>query len=405
MKKTGKTVKLAEQHIIGRKDSRFAVIDGACFKSKNLYNSVNYIIRQAFFKDCAIPGWGEIHRELKDHEVYKALPAKVSNMTIIQVSREWKSYFAALKEWKNRPESFNGKPRFPGYKDKEKGRNILYYDIQAISRKYLRQGIIKPSKLDIEIPVRHESVRQLQIVPRRTHYAVFAVYEKEPVRAADLNYDLFAGADIGLNNLATVVSNRQGFVPLVFNGRHIKSINQFYNKERARLAGELEKGGKTSDRLERLTDKRNRKIRHELHNISRQITDILVSGKIGNLIIGKNKGWKQKINIGKRNNQNFVSVPHAEFADQLVYKGALVGINVVLNEESYTSKCSFLDHEPVEKHEKYAGRRIKRGLFRAGGGILVNADVNGAYNIIIKAVPEAFADGIEGVAVHPVRVS
>jgi putative transposase len=129
----------------------------------------------------------------------------------------------------------------------------------------------------------------------------------------------------------------------------------------------------------------------------------LVAEGIGTLVIGKNDGWKQEISIGKRNNQNFVQVPHARFIQMLSYKAELVGIQVILVNESHTSKCSFLDDEPICHHERYAGKRIKRGLFRASDGRrIINADVNGAYNILRKAIPEAFGQGKAGVVVHPV---
>lgn len=130
----------------------------------------------------------------------------------------------------------------------------------------------------------------------------------------------------------------------------------------------------------------------------------LVSNNINTLVIGNNKEWKQDINIGKRNNQNFVQIPHGRFIDMLEYKCKLLGINVILQEESYTSKCSFLDSEKICKHEEYLGRRIKRGLFRSGNGVLINADVNGSYNIMRKAIPNAFANGIEGLAVNPIKL-
>lgn len=124
----------------------------------------------------------------------------------------------------------------------------------------------------------------------------------------------------------------------------------------------------------------------------------------GTLIIGKNDGWRQAVNLGQRTNQNFVQIPHARFIEMLTYKAQLAGINVITTEESYTSKCSFFDLEPISKHEHYMGRRVKRGLFRTSDGRQINADVNGAYNIVRKVIPDAFGNGIGGAVVHPVRV-
>lgn len=162
---------------------------------------------------------------------------------------------------------------------------------------------------------------------------------------------------------------------------------------------------KTSRKINHLTNKRNVKVDNYLHNASRFIINHLVANRIGTLVIGKNDEWKQGINLGKRNNQNFVAIPHARFIEMLTYKAQLAGIVVKVIEESYTSKCSFLDNEPCVKHSEYRGKRIKRGLFRVGDGRLINADVNGSANIIKKAFPNAFAEGIQGVVVRPVRVT
>jgi IS605 OrfB family transposase len=231
-----------------------------------------------------------------------------------------------------------------------------------------------------------------------------------------VNQDYIAGVDIGLNNLAAVASNKPGFMPVVVNGRPLKSINQYFNKKRANLQSQLGSTGRgygetkpstraTSRQISSLTDKRNRKVKHELHKASRKIIDVLVASEIGTLVIGKNPEWKQFLNIGRRNNQNFVSIPHAQFVSMLTYKAQLVGIQVYVTEESYTSKCSFLDLEPIEKREIYMGKRISRGMFRSSKGFLINADVNGAYNILRKVAPNAFRNGVEGVVVHPLRIS
>ncbi len=215
---------------------------------------------------------------------------------------------------------------------------------------------------------------------------------------------MYAGIDLGINNLATITSNKDGFQPRLVNGRPVKSINQFSNKRRAELQRKLaQEDAKrhTSRRLERITNKRTRKIDHYLHTASRRIIALLVSEGIGTLVIGYNQEWKQEVNMGKRNNQNFVAIPFARFIHMLTYKAALVGIQVVMTEESYTSKCSFLDGEPIGKHEVYTGKRVKRGLFRASDGKQYNADVNGSYNIIRKVASDAFVQGSRGCVVHP----
>jgi putative transposase len=270
---------------------------------------------------------------------------------------------------------------------------VLVYTVQAVSqRAFNKQGVIQPSHPDITIQTRQTSFDQVRIVPRKTHYLVEVVYTR-PIQPADVDRDRVASIDIGLDNLATVTSNQPDFAPLLVNGRPLKSINQFYNQERARLQRPLSDGQTTSRRLEQLADKRNRRVQAYLHRASRLIIDRLVQHRIGTLVIGKNDGWKQAINLGRRTNQNFVQIPHARFIEMLTYKALLVGIQVILTDESYTSKCSFLDLEPIGKHDGYRGKRIHRGLFRASNGRRINADVNGAYNILRKVIPNPLATG------------
>ncbi len=205
-----------------------------------------------------------------------------------------------------------------------------------------------------------------------------------------------------MKNLAAITSNQPGFVPLLVHGRPLKSLNQFYNKRRARLQTCLPANQFTSHALDVLTDYRTRAITSYLHTASRTIIDCLVREGIGTLVIGKNDGWKQRVELGKRTNQHFVFIPHAQFIQMLQYKAELVGIHVMLIEESYTSKCSFLDLEPIGKRETYLGKRVKRGWFGASTGQGINADVNGSYNLLRKAFPQAFSQGITKCRIHPV---
>ncbi len=182
-------------------------------------------------------------------------------------------------------------------------------------------------------------------------------------------------------------------------------MNQYFNKKKANLQSKLETNVYTSKQLNKLSLKRNTKINDYLHKSSTYIVNQLVDKSVNTLIIGKNKDWKQDTNMGRKTNQNFVSIPFNKFIDMLSYKCKLQGINLILKEESYTSKCSFFDNEPIKKHSVYSGKRIKRGLFKTGSNRLINADVNASYNIMKKAVPKAFADGIEGLSVNPLKIS
>jgi putative transposase len=413
-------MQLVERHVIAKSDPRYALIDEAAFKSKNLYNAANYEIRQSYIHEGTYLNYHKMYRRMQTHEAYRALPAKVSQQILQQLANAWESFFKACEEYRADPTKFLARPKLPTYKHKTKGRNLLVYTIQAISRgkKGLKRGIIKPSRLPIEVKTKQKNLAQVRIVPRHGFYVVEAVYEKE-VQPAPLNPAFYAGIDLGITNLVALTSNKPGFQAALVNGRPLKSVNQFYNKRRAALQSQLDHPS-TTKRLERLTNIRNRRIDHDLHTISRQIIDLLVKEGIGVLCIGKNDGWKQEANLGKCTNQHFVQIPHARLIHMLTYKAQLVGMRVEITEESYTSKASLLDLDPLpvrntgEEASRYtfSGRRVKRGLYRASDGRQINADCNGSGNIIRKVAPTAFGyrgveDGkvvLASLVVHPVRI-
>jgi putative transposase len=236
---------------------------------------------------------------------------------------------------------------------------------------------------------------------------VEVVYERTET-APSGNPALCVAVDIGVDNLAALTSNKRGFVSHLVNGRPIKSINQFYNKRRAELQKALGHPG-TTQRMERLTTKRTRRINQYLHEASKAMIALLVEEGIGTLVVGKNPGWKQEAELGRVNNQHFVQIPQARFIQMLEYKALLAGIRFILHEESYTSKASFLDNDTIPTYDPtrkeppvFSGKRVKRGLYRAKDGRMLNADVNGSANILRKALPNAlWANGIEGVVVRP----
>jgi putative transposase len=393
-------MRLVEQHRIDRHDPRFAAIDAAAFASKNLYNAANFLLRQAYIFHSKRTPYPMLAKLMQPSEPYRALPAKVSQWVLKQLCAAWDSYFAALAAWKADPSPFLGRPRLPKYLLKQ-GRNLLTYTLQAISRPLLRQSIIQPSGLPIQLQTRQLAVQQVRIVPHGTHYMVEVVYE-QPITPAAVDPTRIAAIDLGLNNLATLTTNLPGLAPRLINGRPLKALNQFYNKRRAQLQARLPRGRYTSHQLDVLTDKRNRRLNDYLHNASRALIDLLLQHRIGTLIIGYNPGWKQGIELGRRTNQNFVGIPYTRLIAMLSYKAELVGIRVIVREEAHTSKCSFVDEEAIEHHERYAGRRVHRGLFRTASGQYLNADVNGSYNILVKAAPEAFTLGRSGCVVQPV---
>jgi putative transposase len=408
-------MRLVEQHVIDRADPRFAIIDEAAFKSKNLYNAANYEIRQAFIHEGRYLHYNEMDRRMQSHEAYKALPAKVSQQVLMLLANNWTSFFEAREAYEKDPSKFTGRPRLPKYKHKTEGRNILVYTNQAISKKGLKHGLVQPSMLPISVKTKQKHFDQVRIVPRNGYYVVEVVYTKEPAQA-NVDPSFCVGIDLGVTNLAAIASNREGFVPRLVNGRTLKAWNQWYNKRIKQLKKQLPKDDRerVTRQMERITNTRNRRIDHYLHTASKRIVDFLVENGIGTIIIGKNPLWKQESSMGKRNNQNFVSIPHARFIDMLTYKAALVGIEVEVREESYTSQASFLDLDPIpdykpndEEEHIFSGKRIGRRnrLYRTKDGREICADVNGAYNILRKSKPDAFAKGTAGYVVHPVRLA
>ncbi len=395
-----------EKHFIKKGHRFFAEIDNICFRSKNLYNAALYAVRQHYFATGEYLNYYAVQKTLQNtvNPDYYALPAKVSQQVLKGLDKNFVSFFAAMEEYKDEPSKFKARPKLPGYKEKQTGRNVTVYTIQAISSALLRKNKVKLSKTNIIMPWHKPGIKQARIVPvSKNVYKIEIVYEQE-TPPKQLDASIVAGIDIGLNNLAAITSNLKGFQPVLINGRPLKSINQYFNKERSILMSYVGDKG-TSNRIEKLTHKRNCMVDNYLHRSSRFIINMLIENNVGTLIIGKNDGWKDNINIGKRNNQNFVCIPFTDLIHQLAYKGEMAGMAVITREESYTSKCSFLDEEPIEKHEKYLGRRVKRGLFKSQNGTKINADVNGSGNIIRKELPNAFAKGIEGMVVFPKRIT
>lgn len=400
---------LIERHKIKPNHKYYKEIDHLSFLSKNLFNMSLYNIRQHYFNTKTYLSLKDNYNKLKNIQKkdYESLPRKVSNQVIKQVDRSFKSFFNALKEYKKNPNKFKSCPKITRYKDKLKGRNIIIYEKGAISKKGFKNGLLHLSQTNIYISTKltYDIIKEVRISKIINGYNIDIVYYKEGKELKSNNK--YASIDLGVNNLMTLTFNDYKS-PLIFNGRPLKSINQYYNKELSRLKSELKLRNKRhkSKRINKLNDKRNNKIDDYLHKMSRMLVNQLVSNDISKLIIGKNINWKQDINIGKQNNQNFVQIPFNKLIDMLNYKCLLEGIECRIVNESYTSKCSFLDNEDVKKHNNYKGKRIKRGLFKTNKGYLINSDVNGSYNIMKKAFPNLFDnDGIEGLSVVPLKLN
>lgn len=388
-----------------------------CHLSKNLFNQANYIIKQGLDATVGERKWtryNELNAVLKaESNNYHSLPVQTAQQTIIRIDKAWKSFFKAIKVWQIQPEKFKKKPSPPGYK-KKNGEHFLVFTNQQCR---IKDGIVKfPRKCDgLEVNTRlpdDTTLREVRIIPRGVGYVCEIVYEKEleviEAEKAKRNKDRIVGIDLGSKNIVAMVNNI-GLKPIVVrdDGTGIKSINQYYNKMKAELQRIYDSQGiKDGAKLRRLRAKRDRKAQDYVHQLSRFIVNWCVEHEIGTIVFGYNEAWKQNINIGRRNNQTFTQIPFMELIEKTSYKAEEERIEVKKQEESHTSKCSFLDDEPVEHQELYIGKRITRSMFRSARGILIHADVNAGYNIVKKANPEAFRSGCEwigGCGLHPMR--
>ena len=214
-------MQLTERHVIERNDPRYEAIDAAAFASKNVYNATTYIVRQVFFLEGEYLNYNTMDRIMQKHEAYRVLPTKVAQMVVKQVHEAWESYFEACKEYREHPEKFTGRPRLPKYKDKTSGRNLLQYNMQAVSRgkKTLDRGKILPSQLGITVKTRQDpkAINEVRIAPKKGYYVVEIVYTKEE-KQGELNKEYIAGIDMGVDNLLALTANKPAFQAVVVNG-------------------------------------------------------------------------------------------------------------------------------------------------------------------------------------------
>lgn len=399
-------VQRVEKHIIRKNHPYYTMLDGFCFKSKNLYNFANYQIRQKFCLTGEFINYNIMDKLLKQKDMdfdYRNMPTAQSSQQCLRLlEKNWKSFFASVKDYKKNPSKYSGRPKLPKYLDKN-GRNIV---ILTNNNCKVKDGVIKFPKTfnGFTIKTNVESLQQVRILPRNKRIIVEVVYNYNASESMDDN-GRYLGIDIGLDNLATIVNNI-GYDPIVINGKGLKSTNKYYNKQISHYREIAKRMNKLdyTERMNRITIKRNNKIDDFMHKASKFIVNYALGMNCNTIIIGNNKDWKRESKMSKKVNQSFVGVPHQRLIEMVQYKCENVGINVRITEESYTSGTSFLDNELPIKENYNTSRRNYRGLFISNKGIKINADVNGAYQIIKKVSPNLF-DGVEGVGLHPFKVN
>ena len=377
------TMLLIEKQIIRPSNPLYKELDQLCFLSKNLYNSTLYTVRQHYFNTKKYLASFTIIKDFtkEGQKEFRALPAQVSRYTVQLVDQNMKSFFALLK--KKQANQYTNPVRLPKYLDTDKGRQVVHYHKQSLRLK--KNGFVKLAKSNIEIQTKvpNSNIQYLKLVPCGNHIKIMIGYyeTKKKLKATQKR---IASIDIGQNNLMTVTSNV--FHPVIYNGKPVKSVNQFYNKIKAKEQSCLKKENNVywSKKLGQLTLWRENQIANYFHKATHHFVNYCIANDIDTVIIGRNQQWKDSINLGKKTNQNFTSIPFGRLYDLLRYKLELNGINYIETEESYTSKCSFIDREEICKHDSYMGRRVGRGLFKSKDGYKYNADINGSLNILRK---------------------
>jgi putative transposase len=408
MKKQVEDKKLrVEKHIIKDSHSYFKLIDEFCFMSKNLYNFANYQVRQEFIANKKYLNYNEIEKlvKIKDSDFdYRNMPtAQSAQQTLKLLDKNWQSFFASVKDYKKNPNKYTGRPKLPKYL-KKNGRNILVLTNQNCK---IKDGYIQFPKVfnGFKFKTKQNNLQQVRILPRNKYLIIEVIYKSETCEQIQDN-GRYCSIDIGIDNFATITNNI-GKTPIIINGKSLKSMNQYYNKQMAHYKEVAKRMNELdyTNRQHSLTIKRNNRINDFIHKASSKIIELALDNGISKIIVGNNRDWKRESKLSKKVNQNFVGIPHQAFINKLIYKGKDLGMEVILAEESYTSGTSFLDNEYPVKANYNKSRRKFRGLFISNQGIKINADTNGSYQILKKVFPNAYSNGIVGVGLHPIVVN
>ena len=414
-------MKLVEVQIISKNNQHYKGLMDLLHRSKNLYNVAIYTVRQFYFEavknesDKKYLNFYDTQKLLSHSKNvdYYSLPCDVAQAVLKQVDQDFKSFFALLK--KKQKGKYDKPINIPKYKDKT-GYNCITINAVKLGVQFRKDGTLtipntKPNKIQFKIK-NYSTCTQVRFIPCKGYIKLEAIYNYDEPAMKEDNGN-YLSIDLGINNLCACTSNVTN--SFLIDGKRLKSINQRYNKHKAKLQSKLPTNKYWSNKLSDITKKRNFRINNYLHNASAYIMNQAVSNNINTIIIGYNEELKQDINIGKINNQKFTEIPFYTLVNQIIYKGQMNGIRVILQEESYTSKASFFDNDPISTYKKdkqtdikFSGKRIKRGLYKTSSGLSVNADINGSLNILRKYL-KCNSDAIiqptdKGFIVNPKRI-
>ena len=366
--------------------------------AKNLTNEAIYNVRQHYFQNKKYLSYNENYKMLKNSENYKKLNSNMAQQILKEVDGSFKSFFGLLKLAKNGQYNFKD-IKLPKYLAKDGFTTLvigfvrLKDDILIVPYSNSFRKIHKEIAIKLPPVLKNKKIKEIRIIPKQhsRYFEIQYTYEVEEVQR-ELNKNNALGIDLGIDNLCTCVTNTG--TSFIIDGRKLKSINQYYNKINAKLQSikDKQKIEHITLRQKRIARKRNNRINDYLSKAARIIVNYCLNNDIGKLVLGYNEDFQRNSNIGSINNQNFVNIPYGKLRDKLIYLCKLYGIEFKLQEESYTSKASFFDGDEIPIYDKensqkyiFSGKRIKRGLYQTSTGKLINADCNGALNILRKS--------------------
>ena len=411
----------------------FAFAEKNSVLSKNLYNAALFRLRQTFtgcekesrseherevfteiektiqatngkFKPKRILNYNALDKILRANEnpdFFSGLPMQTAQAVVRAAASDFSNWLKALTEYKKSPGKFTGRPNMPGYKKGTRmtftvtNQDAVLYPSDAGDNCMLKlPGFSKGKRVPLKYLSSDANLRQVSFKPYYgTFIMTFAVEDMAPFFHPDLPN--FAGIDLGTDNIAAVVCTDASSI--VYKGGAVLSENQWFAKEKAKAVSIIAKGRDdthaSSRHLNRLSMHHDCFLKDQMHKISCDIIRYCVEHRVGTIVLGTNKLWKQSASMGKRNNQTFVTIPHARLRNMILYKALSAGITVVEQEESYTSKADVTANDPIpvygqeKENPHFSGSRMKRGLYRCHHGLLINADCNGAANILRKAFP------------------
>lgn len=390
------TVKQQVKHL-SKEDYR--TLKELCHIAKNLANQAIYNVRQYYFAEGEYLNYQKNYALLKSSDNYKTLNSNMAQQILKEVDGSFKSFFGLLKLAKKGKYAFKD-CKLPKYLPKDghttlvigfvrlKGNKLIIPFSNSFKRTH------KPVEITIPPILLDKKVKEIRIIPKANarFFEIQYIYEAEYIQR-NLNKNNALALDLGINNLVTAVSsNRKSFI---IDGRKLKSINQWFNKENARLQSIKDKqnfGKKTTNRQKAIARDRNNKVNDYMNKAARKVIDYCIKNNIGILIVGYNETFQRNSHIGKHNNQNFVNISYGQLRNKLEYLCELNDIAFVKQEESYTSKASFWDKDDIPVYNEdnpksyvFSGKRVHRGLYRCSNGKMLNADVNGALNIMRKS--------------------